>query len=110
MAAMVDDMTESGAIEHLDRLASKYTGRAIRFFGDAIPGRFSETETPVRCRIRPTHVVAGRGSGSPWQRRRYSLSSGSSLPQLAPSADFASGHIEPRGPRREISGLGSRRR
>ena len=54
----VVEMTEAGAAEHLDALASAYAGRPIRYFGDAIPARFVETEVPVLCRIRPTHVVA----------------------------------------------------
>jgi PPOX class probable F420-dependent enzyme len=54
----VIEMTEEGARDHLDALSSKYAGRTIRFFGDAIPARFAETEFPVLCRIRPTHVVA----------------------------------------------------
>lgn len=54
----VVEMTEEGAGRHLDELASKYAGRPIRYFGDAIPAHFSETEIPVLCRIRPTHVVA----------------------------------------------------
>jgi PPOX class probable F420-dependent enzyme len=62
----VAEMTEEGAGRHLDELASRYAGRPIRYFGDAIPARFSETETPVLCRIRPIHVVAldATGSGS----------------------------------------------
>ena len=55
---MVVEMTEAGAGRHLDQLASKYAGRPMRYFGDAIPTRFAETEIPVLCRIRPTHVVA----------------------------------------------------
>jgi PPOX class probable F420-dependent enzyme len=55
---LVVAMTEEGAASHLDELASKYAGRPIRYFGDAIPARFAETEIPVICRIRPTHVVA----------------------------------------------------
>jgi PPOX class probable F420-dependent enzyme len=54
----VVEMTEEGAALHLDDLASKYAGRPIRYFGDAIPARFAATEIPVLCRIRPTHVVA----------------------------------------------------
>ena len=54
----VVEMTQAGAAEHLDRLASKYVGRPIRYFGDAVPAAFAQTETPVLCRIRPTHVVA----------------------------------------------------
>jgi PPOX class probable F420-dependent enzyme len=50
-------MTEQGAREHLDALASKYLGRAVRYFGDVIPASFAETEIPVLCRIRPDHVV-----------------------------------------------------
>jgi PPOX class probable F420-dependent enzyme len=59
----VEEMTEEGALEHLDTLASKYAGRPIRYFGEAIPGHFAETEVPVLCRIRPTHVVAVDATG-----------------------------------------------
>jgi PPOX class probable F420-dependent enzyme len=62
----VVEMTEAGAPEHLDALASRYAGRAIRYFGDAIGAEFAATETPVLCRIRATHVVvvdATRGDG-----------------------------------------------
>ena len=54
----VVEMTEVGAVEHLDQLASKYAGRPVRYFGDVIPARFAETEVPVLCRIRPERVVA----------------------------------------------------
>ena len=59
----VVEMTEEGAGAHLDALASKYAGRPIRYFGECIPARFAETEIPVLCRIRPTHVVAVDASG-----------------------------------------------
>ena len=55
---VVVEMTEDGAAAHLDALASRYVGRPICYFGDVIPARFAETERPVLCRIRPTHVVA----------------------------------------------------
>jgi PPOX class probable F420-dependent enzyme len=55
---LVVDITESGAGEHLDGLASKYTGRPARFFGGLVPARFAETEVPVIFRIQPVHVVA----------------------------------------------------
>jgi PPOX class probable F420-dependent enzyme len=54
----VIEMTEDGAAEHLDAIASKYMGRPARYFGDCIPARFAETEVPVLCRIRPDRVVA----------------------------------------------------
>jgi PPOX class probable F420-dependent enzyme len=60
---MVVEMTEAGAAGHLDALASKYAGRPVRFFGDVIPASFAETETPVLCRIRPSHVVAADAPG-----------------------------------------------
>lgn len=60
---MVEEMTQVGALEHLDALASKYAGRPIRYFGECIPARFAETEMPVLCLIRPTHVVAMDATG-----------------------------------------------
>lgn len=54
----VEDMTEDGAMAHLDALASKYAGRPMRYFGECVTGELAETEVPVLCRIRPTHVVA----------------------------------------------------
>jgi PPOX class probable F420-dependent enzyme len=54
----IASMTEDDALAHLDGLASKYAGRPIRYFGECIPARFAETETPVLIRIRPTRVVA----------------------------------------------------
>lgn len=54
----VVSMTEDGALDHLDRLASKYAGRRVRYFGDVIPVEFAATEIPTLCRIQPIHVVA----------------------------------------------------
>jgi PPOX class probable F420-dependent enzyme len=54
----VVDMSEQGALEHLDALSSKYAKRPVRYFGDMIPAGFAETEVPVLCRIMPTRVVA----------------------------------------------------
>ncbi len=54
----VVEMTDTGALEHLDALASKYVGRSVRYFGDVIPARFATTEVPVLCRIHPDRVVA----------------------------------------------------
>jgi PPOX class probable F420-dependent enzyme len=59
----VVEMTEEGAGAHLDALASKYAGRPMRYFGECIPAHFAETEVPVLCRIRPTHVVAVDATG-----------------------------------------------
>ena len=59
----VVSMCRTGAADHLDALASKYAKRPVRYFGDVIPARFADTETPVLCRIRPTHVVAMDATG-----------------------------------------------
>jgi len=65
----VVELTKAAAAEHLDQLASKYAGRPIRYFGDAIPAHFAATEVPVLCRIRPTHVVALDATGKKEGRR-----------------------------------------
>jgi PPOX class probable F420-dependent enzyme len=64
---MVAEMTLAGAAGHLDSLASKYAGRPVRFFGDAIPASFADTETPVMCRIQPTHVVTLNATEPTWR-------------------------------------------
>lgn len=63
----VVEMTEIGAVEHLDALASKYAGRPVHYFGDVVPAELGATEVPVLCRIAPTRVVAQdfEGSGGP---------------------------------------------
>jgi PPOX class probable F420-dependent enzyme len=53
----VVEMTERGAMAHLDDLCRRYTGRSP-FFGACIPAAFALTETPILCRILPTRVVA----------------------------------------------------
>jgi len=78
---LVVEMTEAGAAGHLDCLASKYAGRPMRFFGDAIPASFAETETPVLCRIRPAHVVTLDATGP--------------TPRDGPEAKHLSGPIAP---------------
>ncbi len=53
----VVEMTEDGALEHLDHLAERYAG-VSPYFGACVPVELKATETPVLCRIRPTHVFA----------------------------------------------------
>jgi hypothetical protein len=64
----VVELTEAGAAADLDQLASKYAGRSVRYFGDAIPAHFAQTEIPILCRIRPTHVVALDATGKGGRR------------------------------------------
>jgi PPOX class probable F420-dependent enzyme len=61
----VVEMTEVGAMEHLDGLSMRYAGVAP-YFGKCIPESFRETETPVLCRILPTRVLA-----KDWRRDGY---------------------------------------
>ncbi len=51
----VVEMTEEGALEHLDGLSELYTGRSP-YFGKCVPAEFKEKETPVLCKILPGHV------------------------------------------------------
>jgi PPOX class probable F420-dependent enzyme len=59
----VVEMTEVGALEHLEALSARYIGRPVRYFGDVIPASFAATEVPVLCRIRPNHIVARDWTG-----------------------------------------------
>ncbi len=52
----VVEMSEEGALEHLDSLSQRYTG-LTPYFGKCIPAEFQARETPVICRIQPTRVV-----------------------------------------------------
>jgi PPOX class probable F420-dependent enzyme len=52
----VVEMTEEGALEQLDGLSELYTGQRP-YFGGCVPAELQERETPVLCRILPTHVV-----------------------------------------------------
>jgi PPOX class probable F420-dependent enzyme len=53
----VVEMTEDGALSHLDHLAEVYTSQPC-YFGGVVPAELAESETPVLCRIAPTHVIA----------------------------------------------------
>jgi PPOX class probable F420-dependent enzyme len=55
---VIEMIAGEAAVAHLDSLASKYAGRPIRYFGEAVPAKLAETEQPVLCRVRPSHVVA----------------------------------------------------
>jgi PPOX class probable F420-dependent enzyme len=52
----VVDMTEEGAVDHLDSLSLLYTGHAS-YYGGCVPSTLQSSEIPVLCRILPTHVV-----------------------------------------------------
>jgi PPOX class probable F420-dependent enzyme len=53
----VVEMTEQGALAHLDDLCELYTGLRP-YFGACVPAEFQQTEIPVLCKIMPAHVVA----------------------------------------------------
>ena len=52
----VVEMTEVGAMEHLDGLSELYIGRKP-YFGACVPAELREREIPVLCKILPTHVT-----------------------------------------------------
>jgi len=53
----VIEMTEDGAVEHLDELTQLYLKKPnAKFFGDSIPAEMQSRYTPVRVKILPTHI------------------------------------------------------
>lgn len=53
----VVEMTEEGALEHLNRLTQLYLHKpGARFFGDSVPAALQETYIPVKIKVAPTHV------------------------------------------------------
>jgi PPOX class probable F420-dependent enzyme len=52
----VVEMTQAGAMQHLDSLSELYVGRSL-YFGACVPAELRGQETPVLCGILPTHVV-----------------------------------------------------
>lgn len=54
---LVVEMTEVGAMEHLDGLCELYTGRKP-YFGECVSAELKEIETPVLCKILPIHVIS----------------------------------------------------
>jgi PPOX class probable F420-dependent enzyme len=53
----VVEMSEEGAVDHLDSLTRKYLHRpGARFFGDSVPANLQATYTPVKVKIVPTRI------------------------------------------------------
>jgi PPOX class probable F420-dependent enzyme len=56
---VVVEMTEQGALEHLDQLTDKYLHRpGAHFFGDSVPASLEGKYIPVKVRIAPTRIRA----------------------------------------------------
>ncbi len=53
----VVEMTEKGALEHLDQLTQLYMHKpGARFFGDSIPAELQATYVPVKVKIAPVSI------------------------------------------------------
>ncbi len=53
----VVEMTEDGALEHLDQLTQLYMHRPdVRFFGDSIPAELQATYIPIKIKIAPVSI------------------------------------------------------
>jgi PPOX class probable F420-dependent enzyme len=51
------EMTEEGALEHLNHLTQLYMHKSdARFFGDSVPAQLQATYVPVKIKIAPTRV------------------------------------------------------
>lgn len=54
---IVVEMTEDGALDHLDALTQAYLGKPdAKFFGDSVPAALESSYTPIRITIQPTRV------------------------------------------------------
>jgi PPOX class probable F420-dependent enzyme len=54
---IVVQMTEEGALEHLDQLTQLYMHNPeAHFFGDSVPAELQATYRPVKVKIAPTHI------------------------------------------------------
>jgi hypothetical protein len=55
----VVEMTETGALEHLNQLTSCYLHKPdARFFGDSIPADLETKYSPIKVKIAPTRIRA----------------------------------------------------
>jgi PPOX class probable F420-dependent enzyme len=53
----VVEMTEEGALAHLDQLTRLYMNNPdARFFGNSVPAELQSTYRPIKIKIAPTHV------------------------------------------------------
>ena len=53
----VIEMTQRGALDHLDQLTQLYMRKpGARFFGESVPAGFQATYVPVKIKIAPLHV------------------------------------------------------
>jgi PPOX class probable F420-dependent enzyme len=53
----VVEMTEEGALEHLDQLTQLYMHKPdARFFGDSIPAELQATYVPIKIKIVPVSI------------------------------------------------------
>jgi PPOX class probable F420-dependent enzyme len=53
----VVEMTEGGALEHLDALTQLYSNKPdARFFGDSVAADLQASFTPIRIKIMPTRI------------------------------------------------------
>jgi PPOX class probable F420-dependent enzyme len=53
----VVEMTEEGALEHLDQLTQLYLKQpGAHFFGDSVPSELQATHIPVKIKIAPTRI------------------------------------------------------
>jgi PPOX class probable F420-dependent enzyme len=53
----VVDMTEEGALDHLDHLTQQYLHQpGARFFGDSVQASLQATYVPVKIKVAPTRV------------------------------------------------------
>ena len=58
----VEEITEEGAVDHIDSLAKLYTGHD-KYFGGAYPAELAKQQIRIICKVKPTKVVAFNPKG-----------------------------------------------
>jgi len=53
---VVEEITEVGAVDLIDKLARKYTKHS-KYYGGAAPAERAQQETRITYKIRPTHIT-----------------------------------------------------
>jgi PPOX class probable F420-dependent enzyme len=91
----VVEMTEEGAIEHLDGLSDLYTGRKP-YFGSCVPAELKGKEIPVLCKIMPTHVTVLDARSKKVEGSRLASASGENTRTFGHIAEVGEGGLPSR--------------
>ena len=52
----VEEITEEGALDHINQLAQLYVGKS-KYYGEVAPAEMADKETRIICKIKPNKAV-----------------------------------------------------